>query len=76
MLIFFAFLSLLKTRLTICEGHDGTETSNGDVLIFPDMIRYRSIFSKIYITFGTCIFTLHIYGLILLKIVIQEIDTF
>nr|POF22851.1 altered inheritance of mitochondria protein 32 [Quercus suber] len=30
-----------ETRLTICEGHDGTETSNGDVLIFPDMIRYR-----------------------------------
>ncbi|KAF2288936.1 hypothetical protein GH714_022895 [Hevea brasiliensis] len=32
-----------KTRLTICEGHDGTETSNGDVLIFPDMIRYRRL---------------------------------
>ncbi|CAN6464426.1 unnamed protein product [Victoria cruziana] len=32
-----------KTRLTICEGRDGTETSNGDVLIFPDMIRYRSL---------------------------------
>ncbi|XP_058112718.1 uncharacterized protein LOC131255846 isoform X2 [Magnolia sinica] len=31
------------TRLTICEGHDGTETSNGDVLIFPDMIRYRGL---------------------------------
>uniref|UniRef100_A0A2P2K9T1 Uncharacterized protein MANES_15G069800 n=1 Tax=Rhizophora mucronata TaxID=61149 RepID=A0A2P2K9T1_RHIMU len=31
------------TRLTICEGHDGTETSNGDVLIFPDMIRYRRL---------------------------------
>ncbi|KAL5178107.1 SEC14 cytosolic factor [Glycine soja] len=34
---------LLKTCLTICEGHDGTETSNGDVLIFPDMIRYRRL---------------------------------
>ncbi|XP_047980621.1 uncharacterized protein LOC125222174 [Salvia hispanica] len=34
---------LLQTRLTICEGHDGTETSNGDVLIFPDMIRYRRL---------------------------------
>ncbi|TXG67994.1 hypothetical protein EZV62_009269 [Acer yangbiense] len=33
----------IKTRLTICEGHDGTETSNGDVLIFPDMIRYRRL---------------------------------
>lgn len=32
-----------ETRLTICEGHDGTEISNGDVLIFPDMIRYRRL---------------------------------
>eukprot|EP00262_Sarcandra_glabra_P011193 TRINITY_DN26949_c0_g1_i1.p1 TRINITY_DN26949_c0_g1~~TRINITY_DN26949_c0_g1_i1.p1 ORF type:complete len:414 (+),score=51.24 TRINITY_DN26949_c0_g1_i1:1-1242(+) len=32
-----------KTRLTICEGRDGTENSNGDVLIFPDMIRYRGL---------------------------------
>ncbi|EEF39634.1 conserved hypothetical protein [Ricinus communis] len=32
-----------ETRLTICEGHDGTETSNGDVLIFPDMTRYRRL---------------------------------
>ncbi|KAI9115651.1 hypothetical protein K1719_013320 [Acacia pycnantha] len=32
-----------ETHLTICEGHDGTETSNGDVLIFPDMIRYRRL---------------------------------
>ncbi|KAJ4875446.1 Sucrase/ferredoxin-like family protein [Raphanus sativus] len=32
-----------ETLLTICEGHDGTETSNGDVLIFPDMIRYRRL---------------------------------
>ncbi|GMJ05009.1 hypothetical protein like AT4G26620 [Hibiscus trionum] len=32
-----------ETRLTICKGHDGTETSNGDVLIFPDMIRYRRL---------------------------------
>lgn len=32
-----------QTRLTICEGYDGTETSNGDVLIFPDMIRYRRL---------------------------------
>lgn len=31
------------TRLTICEGQDGTKTSNGDILIFPDMIRYRSL---------------------------------
>lgn len=32
-----------ETRLTICEGRDGTETSNGDVLIFPDMTRYRRL---------------------------------
>ncbi|KAI3703774.1 hypothetical protein L1987_73969 [Smallanthus sonchifolius] len=32
-----------QTRLTVCEGYDGTETSNGDVLIFPDMIRYRRL---------------------------------
>ncbi|GLJ18389.1 hypothetical protein SUGI_0325670 [Cryptomeria japonica] len=32
-----------KTHLTICEGRDGTETSNGDVLIFPDMIRYKGL---------------------------------
>lgn len=30
-----------QTRLTICEGRDGTESSNGDVLIYPDMIKYR-----------------------------------
>ncbi|KAF6157748.1 hypothetical protein GIB67_037321, partial [Kingdonia uniflora] len=34
---------LEEARLTICGGHDGTETSNGDVLIFPDMIRYRRL---------------------------------
>lgn len=41
---YFAYLFFFsqQTRLTICEGHDGTETSNGDVLIFPDMVRYRS----------------------------------
>ncbi|XP_020597214.1 uncharacterized protein LOC110036991 [Phalaenopsis equestris] len=32
-----------RTRLTICEGEDGTESSNGDVLIFPDMVRYRRL---------------------------------
>ncbi|KAG2557573.1 hypothetical protein PVAP13_8NG239504 [Panicum virgatum] len=31
-----------STKLTICEGEDGTESSNGDVLIFPDMIRYKA----------------------------------
>ncbi|GMP30229.1 hypothetical protein CsSME_00004990 [Camellia sinensis var. sinensis] len=31
----------VKTRLTICEGRDGTEFSDGDVLIFLEMIKYR-----------------------------------
>lgn len=29
-----------KTRLTICEG---TESLNGDVLIFPDMVQYKGL---------------------------------
>ncbi|KAF4397351.1 hypothetical protein G4B88_027091 [Cannabis sativa] len=33
----------LKTKLTICEGRDGTEFSDGDVLIFPEMVKYRSL---------------------------------
>ncbi|MCO5590598.1 hypothetical protein L7F22_044569 [Adiantum nelumboides] len=32
-----------KTRLIVCEGRDGTESSNGDVMIFPDMVRYRGL---------------------------------
>ncbi|KAL3700455.1 hypothetical protein R1sor_018477 [Riccia sorocarpa] len=32
-----------KTRLTICEGRDGTDSSSGDVLIFPEMVRYRGL---------------------------------
>ncbi|KAM0036049.1 putative thioredoxin-like ferredoxin, Thioredoxin-like superfamily [Helianthus debilis subsp. tardiflorus] len=30
----------VKTLLTICEGREGTELSDGDVLLFPEMIRY------------------------------------
>ncbi|TVU28317.1 hypothetical protein EJB05_19831 [Eragrostis curvula] len=30
-------------KLTICDGEDGTELSNGDVLIFPDMVRYKGL---------------------------------
>jgi hypothetical protein len=33
--------TMSQIKLTICEGEDGTESSNGDVLIFPDMIRYK-----------------------------------
>ncbi|KAL2652495.1 hypothetical protein R1flu_020623 [Riccia fluitans] len=32
-----------KTKLTICEGRDGTDSSSGDVLIFPEMVRYRGL---------------------------------
>lgn len=32
-----------KTRLTVCEGRDGTDSSNGDVMLFPDMIRYKGL---------------------------------
>ncbi|MFS7927820.1 putative thioredoxin-like ferredoxin [Helianthus anomalus] len=31
----------MKSLLTICEGREGTELSDGDVLLFPEMIRYR-----------------------------------
>ncbi|GAB4848077.1 hypothetical protein Ancab_002739 [Ancistrocladus abbreviatus] len=33
----------VKTRLTICGGSDGSELSDGDVLIFPEMIKYRGL---------------------------------
>ncbi|XP_076939416.1 uncharacterized protein LOC143608120 [Bidens hawaiensis] len=33
----------VKTLLTICEGRDGTELSDGDVLLFPEMIKYRGL---------------------------------
>lgn len=31
----------MQTRLTVAEGHDEPEKTNGDVLIFPDMIKYK-----------------------------------
>ncbi|XAR51912.1 hypothetical protein NMG60_11006708 [Bertholletia excelsa] len=33
----------VKTRLTVCEGREGTEFSDGDVLIFPEMTKYRGL---------------------------------
>ncbi|XP_052196743.1 altered inheritance of mitochondria protein 32-like [Diospyros lotus] len=33
----------VKTNLTICEGREGTEFLDGDVLIFPEMIKYRGL---------------------------------
>lgn len=54
--VFFVFC-VLKIRLIICEGRDGIEILNGDVLIFLDMIRYRFLnvfnlfwFLEIYIS--------------------------
>ncbi|XP_068336209.1 uncharacterized protein [Pyrus communis] len=32
-----------QTLLTVIEGHKGTEFSDGDVLIFPQMIKYRGL---------------------------------
>ncbi|KAM1111928.1 hypothetical protein COP1_044965 [Malus domestica] len=32
-----------KTLLTVIEGREGTEFSDGDVLIFPQMIKYRGL---------------------------------
>ncbi|OVA20618.1 Sucraseferredoxin-like [Macleaya cordata] len=32
-----------KTRLTICEGPGGTDSSDGDILVFPEMIKYRGL---------------------------------
>nr|XP_043607754.1 altered inheritance of mitochondria protein 32-like isoform X2 [Erigeron canadensis] len=37
-------LELLKlTLLTICEGKEGTEMLDGDVLLFPEMVKYRGL---------------------------------
>ncbi|KAK6128308.1 hypothetical protein DH2020_037943 [Rehmannia glutinosa] len=33
----------LKTRLTVCEGGDDVKFSDGDVLVFPEMIIYRGL---------------------------------
>ncbi|KAL0461709.1 UNVERIFIED_CONTAM: Altered inheritance of mitochondria protein 32 [Sesamum latifolium] len=33
----------LKTRLTICERSDDVKLSDGDVLIFPEMVIYRGL---------------------------------
>lgn len=31
----------MQTRLTIAEGHESPEKTNGDVLLFPDMVKYK-----------------------------------
>ncbi|XP_027152986.1 altered inheritance of mitochondria protein 32-like [Coffea eugenioides] len=33
----------IKARLTICEGLEDLQLSDGDVLVFPDMIKYRDL---------------------------------
>ncbi|XP_030450470.2 uncharacterized protein LOC115672703 [Syzygium oleosum] len=33
----------VKTRLTMCGGCNGIECSDGDVLIFPEMIKYKGL---------------------------------
>lgn len=32
-----------KTRLTIADGHDEPEKTNGDILLFPEMMKYKGI---------------------------------
>jgi len=32
-----------KTRLTIADGQDEPEKTNGDILLFPDMIKYKGL---------------------------------
>ncbi|KAI3985460.1 hypothetical protein MKX01_033774 [Papaver californicum] len=36
----------IKTRLTFCEGPYGTESSGGDVFVFPEMLKYRGLASN------------------------------
>ncbi|KAI3911269.1 hypothetical protein MKW92_010575 [Papaver armeniacum] len=36
----------IKTRMTICEGPYGTESSDGDVFLFPEMVKYRGLTSN------------------------------
>ncbi|XP_071702180.1 altered inheritance of mitochondria protein 32-like [Rutidosis leptorrhynchoides] len=33
----------VKTLLTICEGREDSELSDGDVLLFPEMVKYRGL---------------------------------
>ncbi|KNA06139.1 hypothetical protein SOVF_183710 [Spinacia oleracea] len=33
----------VKTRLTICGGCNGDECSDGDIYIFPEMVKYRGL---------------------------------
>lgn len=40
-LLFEKFGWLRQTRLTIAEGHESPEKTNGDVLLFPDMVKYK-----------------------------------
>jgi hypothetical protein len=28
----------------VCEGGDGTGLTDGDVLVFPDLVKYRYVF--------------------------------
>lgn len=38
---FDLYLFCWQTLLTVFEGREGTKFSDGDVLIFPEMIKYR-----------------------------------
>ncbi|MCL7047573.1 hypothetical protein MKW94_001195, partial [Papaver nudicaule] len=33
----------IKTHMTLCEGPSGTYSSDGDVFVFPEMVKYRGL---------------------------------
>ncbi|OIV90325.1 hypothetical protein TanjilG_14723 [Lupinus angustifolius] len=37
------YIPLKQTKITVCEAREKDGFSNGDVLIFPDMIKYRGL---------------------------------
>ncbi|XP_026408790.1 altered inheritance of mitochondria protein 32-like [Papaver somniferum] len=38
--------SPIKTRLTFCEGPSGNESSDGDLYVFPEMLKYKGLTSN------------------------------
>ncbi|XP_026378517.1 altered inheritance of mitochondria protein 32-like [Papaver somniferum] len=38
--------SPIKTRLTFCEGPSGNESSEGDLFVFPEMLKYKGLTSN------------------------------
>ncbi|KAI7734392.1 hypothetical protein M8C21_024545 [Ambrosia artemisiifolia] len=38
----------VKTMLTVCESGDGTGLTDGDVLVFPDLVKYSLLFDYLF----------------------------